>query len=449
MKRARNQFPPGVFQREPRPFSSRNFLGSTVPWKCSLTLFAIVVLGMCSASAFAQRGGGGGRFHGGVGIELGGGGGKAAVAAVTGGRANSLIANAKGSSGISSTPRAQPPISGVVGSSSSASSSSSALPSATYPRANDEIVWRDSAQTYPREVTIGFPPRSPSEVGLARGGGRRTALEGQGTQFWADAPQRGAFVPPVSAPTRSAPVIEVPLARPPAMTLPRPPAASRHFVSPPRVAEPVATPEPFAFLRNRIGLPPRVFGGPRGRPGQPIFGRPIFGGFGFFGFGGLGFGYPFWAFVGPNCNPFSAWPWVYGCNSFGYWDGYEGFGPAFDSSVYEQENEQEIEPQSQEPETFTWAPPPESSPEEIEAEKPLTVLFLKNGAVYAVTDYWIQDNKLYYVTSYGGENTIDMDEIDLQKTVDVNANRGVEFILKPSPEQNPQDPPQPFPDQPH
>jgi uncharacterized protein YkuJ len=216
------------------------------------------------------------------------------------------------------------------------------------------------------------------------------------------------------------------------MRLPRPPITGGRFVPPPvhfvprfRAVGPNAAPRSLAFLRRPIGLPPQ-----HGRPEQPIF------------FGFVWFGYPFWAFT-PSCNPFWAWPWVYGCNSFGYWNGYGGFGPAFDSGVYGQDYEPESEQQSQEPETFTWVPPPESSPEEIEAEKPLTVLFLKNGAVYAVTDYWIQDNKLYYMTSYGGRNAIDLDDIDLQKTVEVNAKRGVEFILKPSPDQNPQSPPPP------
>jgi len=69
---------------------------------------------------------------------------------------------------------------------------------------------------------------------------------------------------------------------------------------------------------------------------------------------------------------------------------------------------------------------------------------MKNGAVYAVTNYWIADGKLHYLTSYGGENAIDLNDLDLQKTVDVNASRGVEFTLKPAPtpkEQKPHPPP--------
>lgn len=148
-------------------------------------------------------------------------------------------------------------------------------------------------------------------------------------------------------------------------------------------------------------------------------------GLGFFGFGlPLGFGF------GPDCNPFWAEPWAFGCDTFGYFDGFGG-------GLYETEPPQSSEEPTEEPETSIFVPPPESSsPEEIQAEKILFVLFMKNGAVYAVTNYWIADGKLHYLTSYGGENTIEMSDLDLQKTVDVNAKRGVDFTLRPRPDQD-------------
>ena len=63
------------------------------------------------------------------------------------------------------------------------------------------------------------------------------------------------------------------------------------------------------------------------------------------------------------------------------------------------------------------------------------VLFLKDGTVYAITDYWIADNKLHYITNYGGENSIPLDQLDMQRTVDVNAKRGINITLRPSPQQ--------------
>jgi hypothetical protein len=40
---------------------------------------------------------------------------------------------------------------------------------------------------------------------------------------------------------------------------------------------------------------------------------------------------------------------------------------------------------------------------------------------------------LHYTVNYGGESTLNMDEVDLQRTVDENARRGIRFSLKPNP----------------
>jgi len=39
---------------------------------------------------------------------------------------------------------------------------------------------------------------------------------------------------------------------------------------------------------------------------------------------------------------------------------------------------------------------------------------------------------MHYITNYGGENTLDMGQLDLQRTVDENARTGVDFTLKPA-----------------
>jgi hypothetical protein len=66
--------------------------------------------------------------------------------------------------------------------------------------------------------------------------------------------------------------------------------------------------------------------------------------------------------------------------------------------------------------------------------KPATTLYLKDGSSFAVTDYWLAEGKLHYVTSYGGENTTDVSKVDLQKTVDENAKAGNPFSLKATPD---------------
>lgn len=63
----------------------------------------------------------------------------------------------------------------------------------------------------------------------------------------------------------------------------------------------------------------------------------------------------------------------------------------------------------------------------------LFVLYMKDGSSYAVSDYWLGGGKLHYVTSYGGENTVDLAQLDVQKTVDVNAAAGRKFSLRAGP----------------
>jgi hypothetical protein len=59
------------------------------------------------------------------------------------------------------------------------------------------------------------------------------------------------------------------------------------------------------------------------------------------------------------------------------------------------------------------------------------MLYLNDGTVYALTNYWVAGGRLHYVTQYGGENSVAMDQVDMQRTVDVNAHRGVPITLRP------------------
>src|SRR5487761_966555 len=61
------------------------------------------------------------------------------------------------------------------------------------------------------------------------------------------------------------------------------------------------------------------------------------------------------------------------------------------------------------------------------ADRPVTLLQLKNGWMYGLTDYWVEGNNLYYVTNYGGKNSAPLDLIDLGTTIRLNSERGVEF----------------------
>jgi hypothetical protein len=75
-----------------------------------------------------------------------------------------------------------------------------------------------------------------------------------------------------------------------------------------------------------------------------------------------------------------------------------------------------------------------SGVEEQPPARPVTLLLLKNGWMYGLTDYWIEDGRLHYFTTYGGENSVPLEQIDFDKTVQLNAERGVEFVLRPKPQ---------------
>ena len=68
-------------------------------------------------------------------------------------------------------------------------------------------------------------------------------------------------------------------------------------------------------------------------------------------------------------------------------------------------------------------------------ERRITLLQLRDGSMYGLTDYWVEGNQLNYITTCGGQNTLPMEHIDFEKTVRLNADRGVEFVLGPKPAQ--------------
>jgi len=149
------------------------------------------------------------------------------------------------------------------------------------------------------------------------------------------------------------------------------------------------------------------------RPFLPFVGP----GFGFFpGFGLFGFDDGF------GCDRF--WGW----NNFGWGCGFGSWGPGYDmfygvpnGAQYEQNDTSRIYGQ--------YAP--QNSPESENAvSTPPVLIYLTDGTGYEVTDYWVADNRLHYVTNYGAENSVEVTQFDLQRTVDENAERGVAFTLK-------------------
>ncbi len=167
-------------------------------------------------------------------------------------------------------------------------------------------------------------------------------------------------------------------------------------------------------------------------PQRPPF--PIFPGRGFgFGFGlpFLGFGWGFNSFWGPSCGPY--WGWGLGCNALPFYDyGYGNYGYSPSENL-----EGAVENQNG-PLIYENSSGPAAGYLYGGGERELAQLYLKDGTVYNVTDYWLVNDQLHFTTidANGGqsvEHTIDFDRLDLQRTIDVNTQRGFRFVLRNEP----------------
>jgi hypothetical protein len=95
-----------------------------------------------------------------------------------------------------------------------------------------------------------------------------------------------------------------------------------------------------------------------------------------------------------NCGPYVGWTWAYGCYAVPIYVGSE--------------------------------------------ERELAKLYMKDGTVYDVTDYWIVNGQLHFMTidasgAKWDEHIVDSDQLDLQKTADVAKERGFRFVLRNEP----------------
>jgi hypothetical protein len=184
--------------------------------------------------------------------------------------------------------------------------------------------------------------------------------------------------------------------------------------------------------RDRIHIHPRppvpIF------PGRPGFGGPFFGG-PFIGFG-LGWGFNGW---GPTCGPF--WGWGFGCNTLPLYDyGIGGYGAGGYYGDFNSQPGENLEAQPENPanEPYIYEYPP--APVTGGGERELVELYLKDGSVYRVTDYWVVNDELHFTTldatgTTQTEQVVAFSELDLQKTVDVNSAHGFRFVLRNQPVQ--------------
>ncbi|PYY03112.1 MAG: hypothetical protein DMG69_33125 [Acidobacteria bacterium] len=133
------------------------------------------------------------------------------------------------------------------------------------------------------------------------------------------------------------------------------------------------------------------------------------------------FGFGFNPSLFPGCNRF--WGVGRGC---GLLSPYLGYGVGYFPAVYPSESAYPSDPVYVPPEPSTilqYTPPVNQYP------SPET---LNDGSVFAVASYTVSNGDLHYVTAYGERNDVSVDLLDLQKTIDANAARGVAFTLTPA-----------------
>lgn len=388
---------------EPSPARPRIFSATR---RLFAALAFAAALAIAPHPAFAQHGGGGGGGHaggGGFGGSHGGGfgGGHASGGSRSGGAsaphgsyggsssgtASSSASGSTGSSGATNSAAHSAPSSRFVGGSTWQAPPSTAMRGGAQP--SSHFIMADEAAASSARVVR--PPVEPRGIGNPLGAS--TAL--RGSSFTSGATSNAMRTRPFAA----------------------------QFVgAPPHVP-------PFRHRPIFFG-PGFGFGGCFG----PFFfgcGGGFFGGFGF----GLGYGYGY-------CDPF------WGCPA-GFYGSYYN-GGYYGNQIYNQSTDESSVSNEFNPSRY-WGPsaPPEEtgggggSASSSDSE---VVLFLKDGTVYAITDYWIADNKLHYVTNYGGENSIPLEQLDIQRTVDVNAKRGINITLRPTPTPQSQQQAAPEPD---
>jgi hypothetical protein len=163
------------------------------------------------------------------------------------------------------------------------------------------------------------------------------------------------------------------------------------------------------------------------------------GGWGFgWGGGGGGFWGPSWGwgpYYGLGYYPWG-WPGYYDAPGYSINYGDNGnYSGADNGPVNNNSGSYNAAPVAPDNSGGIAEPSPNDNPVtgDVSSSRPTVLLYLKDGTTYAASDYWLQDGLLHYTVNYGGESTLNMDDLDLQRTVNENARRGINFSLHPNP----------------
>lgn len=152
------------------------------------------------------------------------------------------------------------------------------------------------------------------------------------------------------------------------------------------------------FLRSHGGFPQR----------SPLFFRPSFFLRAPFLWSWQAFNYSWWLYCGP------IWGWNSGCDDLFY--------------------------SAQTTEHYLAPPLTYASPVYVYSSDghPLVQLYLKDGTAYSVNDYWFVGNDIHFTlldesATKTIEQVIPFDDLDIQRTIDVNTRRGFRVVMRSEP----------------
>jgi hypothetical protein len=144
---------------------------------------------------------------------------------------------------------------------------------------------------------------------------------------------------------------------------------------------------------------------------------------------------PFWY------NPWWGWPapgygyYGYPNNSvYGYPD--SGYYAPDDNSNPPPQQDNSYDQNDQGTPNGNWVTPngpsPSLAPNSSNFAVPI-LIYMKNGSVLTVRDYWMIDGELHYILMSGVQRAVDLEQVDLPRTNTENAKSGVKFIFKSEP----------------
>lgn len=125
--------------------------------------------------------------------------------------------------------------------------------------------------------------------------------------------------------------------------------------------------------------------------------------------------------------PYGFLPWDYGFAPWWGWDSdWNDCDPYYENCGYQQPSPEQPGPQS------NYVEPGYVEYGDYD-QRPMIVVYLRDGTGYGALDYWVNNGTLHIETTYGAKKSFPMEEVDLERTGKENAERGVSFTFHTTP----------------